>query len=334
MPESDKKPRGFSGLIELASEIDESLLAKLREDEAQSRKSPPESPSYAPPARTASKTESNVPPPKKQSGNTGNLNGNHLFFPIMLAMFAVFVLIYIYYDPSTIAPGVSVSQNNASSPPSPRTETSTPEYSSQPPSASATSPASDRKEAPAPASQTYKKPAEGSNRILSVDEISWCLREEIRIEAIRDMSTTTMEVINFNRRIDDYNRRCGSYRYRSGDLDTARRRVEAVRGKIIAESTSEFFSQYVHPETPYTQSYSYDAPRTSLDDVPLSSPEDIARIQELLIDLGYNPGPADGIVGKKTTEAVKAFQKKAGLNPTGKISLYLLQELNNALKAR
>lgn len=39
--------------------------------------------------------------------------------------------------------------------------------------------------------------------------------------------------------------------------------------------------------------------------------------QEWLQAMGYNPGPIDGIPGTKTKNAIKAFQKDAGLSPDG-----------------
>jgi hypothetical protein len=39
--------------------------------------------------------------------------------------------------------------------------------------------------------------------------------------------------------------------------------------------------------------------------------------QEWLQALGYNPGPVDGLFGKKTKSAVKAFQDDTGLSPDG-----------------
>lgn len=61
------------------------------------------------------------------------------------------------------------------------------------------------------------------------------------------------------------------------------------------------------------------------------NPEDmIAQAQTLLRTLGFDPGPADGKIGPKTREAIKAFQRDAGLPVTGRVSLSLI----NALKGQ
>ena len=42
-----------------------------------------------------------------------------------------------------------------------------------------------------------------------------------------------------------------------------------------------------------------------------------ADLQKALLRAGYDPGPIDGRLGKKTRSAVKAFQKKNGLTADG-----------------
>ena len=44
-----------------------------------------------------------------------------------------------------------------------------------------------------------------------------------------------------------------------------------------------------------------------------------AQAQRLLQQLGYNPGPADGIYGARTRAAVKAYQRDNGLSVTGRL---------------
>jgi localization factor PodJL len=46
----------------------------------------------------------------------------------------------------------------------------------------------------------------------------------------------------------------------------------------------------------------------------------VKKIQTLLAEQGYDPGPLDGYEGPKTREAVKAFQRKIGLTENGRIS--------------
>lgn len=43
----------------------------------------------------------------------------------------------------------------------------------------------------------------------------------------------------------------------------------------------------------------------------------VKKVQLLLLALGYDPGQADGIAGKKTQEAVRAFQRDRGIAQDG-----------------
>ena len=60
----------------------------------------------------------------------------------------------------------------------------------------------------------------------------------------------------------------------------------------------------------------------------------VAKVQALLKALDYDPGPIDGIQGKKTTAAVKVFQRDLNLLPTGVISQELLALLEGGLAAK
>ncbi|MBP0614601.1 peptidoglycan-binding protein [Jiella mangrovi] len=53
----------------------------------------------------------------------------------------------------------------------------------------------------------------------------------------------------------------------------------------------------------------------------------IRNIQAILIKLGYEPGAPDGVIGDKTTNAIEAFQKDSGLQPTGKVDEALIRKL-------
>ena len=53
----------------------------------------------------------------------------------------------------------------------------------------------------------------------------------------------------------------------------------------------------------------------------------IKKIQAGLSTLGYNPGPADGLYGARTGDAISRFQRDNTLNVDGKPTLHLLQEI-------
>jgi len=57
----------------------------------------------------------------------------------------------------------------------------------------------------------------------------------------------------------------------------------------------------------------------------------VARAQRGLTALGYKAGPADGIPGRKTRAAIRAYQKKAGLSVDGAVSLDLAEHVEQAV---
>ena len=64
-----------------------------------------------------------------------------------------------------------------------------------------------------------------------------------------------------------------------------------------------------------------------------STGSEVKSMQEKLIDLGFLTGKADGVYGKKTTAAVKAFQKANSLKADGIAGVKTLAQLKNSGKA-
>jgi len=61
-----------------------------------------------------------------------------------------------------------------------------------------------------------------------------------------------------------------------------------------------------------------------------STPSPVTVVQERLNNLGYAAGPNDGIIGPKTRNAIREFQKDAGLPVTGRIDSDLLAALQSS----
>ena len=56
----------------------------------------------------------------------------------------------------------------------------------------------------------------------------------------------------------------------------------------------------------------------------------VREIQARLNERGYAVGPADGLVGSKTIQAVRAYQQRNGISPDGRLSRELLDALRSA----
>ena len=61
----------------------------------------------------------------------------------------------------------------------------------------------------------------------------------------------------------------------------------------------------------------------------LSETEIITETQKMLTKQGFDPGPADGVFGQKTRDAIIQFQTKAGLPADGNITPQLLRKLSS-----
>ena len=66
---------------------------------------------------------------------------------------------------------------------------------------------------------------------------------------------------------------------------------------------------------------------------PDPSRDTVRQVQTYLTLLGYDPGPVDGLSGRRTTAAVRRFQQDLGMTPTGQISDELLALLTVAAAA-
>jgi S1-C subfamily serine protease len=66
------------------------------------------------------------------------------------------------------------------------------------------------------------------------------------------------------------------------------------------------------------------------DDHRGASRSDVIDVQAALAALGYDPGPADGILGSKTRAAIRAYQAALGLRVDGEVSDALLASLQTA----
>lgn len=56
-----------------------------------------------------------------------------------------------------------------------------------------------------------------------------------------------------------------------------------------------------------------------------------ARVQAGLTELGYNPGPIDGISGTRTSNAIRAYQRDNGLLVDGRATRELAEHIDGKL---
>ena len=140
-------------------------------------------------------------------------------------------------------------------------------------------------------SNVEQMPPVGSGMTLSNNQIRYCVSEDIRVTAMKDLinSYSSHEVDQFNAAVADYNSRCSSYRYRRGALESVTAEVQANRYALTQEAQNQVMTWrrsapaqrapdpvYV-PPTPSVPSYS--AP-PSYPGVPAIDQNEMNRLQE------------------------------------------------------
>lgn len=304
--ENKETKSGFSGLLDLVSDVSDSDEPTKPEPKAKINPSASKQPSDLQRESVSSKIEqkhtSSTPPIEIVNSEKGNgISVGSLILGIICIVFLIWFLNNGEQDNKKPSHNASSSLKRYSRPESsffPSVQTSN---------------------AIRNAGLQSTKPRVGTNNVLSVSEIRWCIREDIRIEAMREVIATNEGVDEFNRIVNDYNSRCGSYRYRQGSQSRAKSDIEPYRSQIVSEAirdarqldrTYQQQSEPLNPNVHYTK-----------------------EAQQLLTDLGYDPGPVDGMNGRRTANAVKHFQRDVGETQDGRIDEGLLNKLRRAKSA-
>ncbi len=111
-----------------------------------------------------------------------------------------------------------------------------------------------------------------------------------------------------------------------GDSDAAARRDEVAKllsGNDLAKARATV--QAWHPKPPLADANGVSTPQGGWDAPGGGTLGDadraalVKKIQTLLAEQGFDPGPADGVVGSRTRDAVKAYQRENGIAQTGQI---------------
>ncbi|MEX0859895.1 MAG: peptidoglycan-binding domain-containing protein, partial [Cucumibacter sp.] len=61
----------------------------------------------------------------------------------------------------------------------------------------------------------------------------------------------------------------------------------------------------------------------------ITDPQIVMQVQQVLAQLGYEVGEADGVIGPRTGIAIRAFEAAAGMSETGMINPRLLAVLGS-----
>jgi localization factor PodJL len=118
-----------------------------------------------------------------------------------------------------------------------------------------------------------------------------------------------------------------------GDTDASARRDEVAKAMTaddLAKARATVTAWHVKPPIAEANGVAapaggWDGPGDAIGDADRQAL--VSKIQTLLAEAGYDPGPADGVPGPKTVDAVKAYQRTVGVPETGVIDKTLMASL-------
>lgn len=173
-----------------------------------------------------------------------NKTTRNVIFAIV-ALFAIIIIVAIVNnddtpESSSYAPGSTSTPESSVSP----TSEPPPPYASLAPSAPSPGPESSAADRPTrrfmPNEIVEKQPPVGTNHVLSVTQIRYCLYEKQRIIAMKNIVEANSErgvvVDNFNAAVSDYNSRCGSFQYRRGSIDIVKGELSSRQAQLESEA--------------------------------------------------------------------------------------------------
>jgi len=75
-------------------------------------------------------------------------------------------------------------------------------------------------------------------------------------------------------------------------------------------------------------------PKFDMDAVPSLNEEKVRRVQQALQSKGFDPGPIDGVIGRRTEDAIRGFQDRYGISTSAKVDNQTLYALGTPDLAR
>jgi len=118
----------------------------------------------------------------------------------------------------------------------------------------------------------------------------------------------------------------------SGGDSEAASRAAALRRDLSPEqrAEAEAAARNFTPRTPDPEAQGDYPPQAWQTGGSVSASEEVRHIQALLADLGYDPGPADGVMGARTRQAVNTFLRDQGEAPGAPLDARLISRLQRA----
>ena len=105
---------------------------------------------------------------------------------------------------------------------------------------------------------------------------------------------------------------------------------QSIQESADAADFKDYLSQF--PEGAFTRLAKRRLAALTPEQPPAPSRDRVRRIQQLLADLGYQPGPVDGRMGSRTRKAIEKFQLTSGMMADGEVTDALMAGIESARK--
>lgn len=198
----------------------------------------------------------------------------------------------------------------------PQTSTTVPPSASYTPAA----PQSSNSTYVAPTAVFEQMPPAGSGRTFSVNEIRYCLSQDIRIDSMRSTvnSYSSYEIDQFNAVVSDYNSRCSNFRYRRGALEAIRSEVEVNRPSLSAEGNNKVLAWRRQDSQRQAPSYARTPSPTPMYVPPTSPTPAYAPTTPRFPDLNIDQAEINRLQeeGRQYMRGFEAAQRVCGQVPT------------------
>ena len=167
---------------------------------------------------------------------------------------------------------------------------------------------------------TENNPPLVRNNNYNYDHLQDCLSWLIRINTMKSIVIDSASVAkHVNNYVNDYNTECSKSHYANDIIQTIRKQVEPDRWKI--ENEARNMVEGWRKAARQTKIKKRNPRQTQPNQL-------VSDIQKRLTEHGYKPGIVDGLLGRKTVQAIKEFQSDKGVFVNGNVSNELLQKLN------
>jgi Putative peptidoglycan binding domain len=147
-----------------------------------------------------------------------------------------------------------------------------------------------------------KVPSPGSGRLLSSEEVRYCVFQGRRLGYLRSQVTSNASVQRFNELVTDFNSRCSHFRFENKALQAALE-LAAARQVQLKADTAKILASWPPNEVGVL--------------IDLQKYDGAFAVQARLKKLGYYHHTVDGVWGPMSADALSNFRRQTALGADG-----------------